>query len=139
MEDLNEIENDEFITAPEMFIKTVSSQVNQLDVRTMVTAQKEMLSRLEKTNEMLTNYNSLSSIRLETVSKDFRKHTYVLTEMKKDLDVVFRKIRQLKRTLSSQYPEAFTACDVQRYLEKDENDIEEAESAKSAKSSVRVP
>ena len=33
----------------------------------MVRAQKEMLQRFEKTNEMLTNVNSLSAVRLEKV------------------------------------------------------------------------
>ena len=31
-------------------------------------AQKEMLQRFEKTNEMLTNVNSLSAVRLEKVN-----------------------------------------------------------------------
>ena len=35
----------------------------------MVRAQKEMLQRFEKTNEMLTNVNSLSAVRLEKVGK----------------------------------------------------------------------
>ena len=35
----------------------------------MVRAQKEMLQRFEKTNEMLTNVNSLSAVRLEKVRK----------------------------------------------------------------------
>ena len=34
----------------------------------MVRAQKEMLQRFEKTNEMLTNVNSLSAVRLEKVN-----------------------------------------------------------------------
>ena len=33
----------------------------------MVRAQKEMLQRFEKTNEMLTNVNSLSAVRLDKV------------------------------------------------------------------------
>ena len=37
----------------------------------MVRAQKEMLQRFEKTNEMLTNVNSLSAVRLEKVRKSF--------------------------------------------------------------------
>ena len=37
------------------------------DVEEMVRAQKEMLQRFEKTNEMLTNVNSLSAVRLEKV------------------------------------------------------------------------
>ena len=41
----------------------------QGDVEEMVRAQKEMLQRFEKTNEMLTNVNSLSAVRLEKVGK----------------------------------------------------------------------
>lgn len=39
----------------------------------MVRAQKEMLQRFEKTNEMLTNVNSLSAVRLEKVLSKYRK------------------------------------------------------------------
>ena len=35
----------------------------------MVRAQKKMLQRFEKTNEVLTNVNSLSAVRLEKVGK----------------------------------------------------------------------
>ena len=37
----------------------------------MVRAQKEMLQRFEKTNEMLTNVNSLSAVRLEKVTYNY--------------------------------------------------------------------
>ena len=37
-------------------------------------AQKEMLQRFEKTNEMLTNVNSLSAVRLEKVRSSLMKH-----------------------------------------------------------------
>lgn len=51
------------------------------------------LSRFEKTNEMLINFNMLSSSRFETTSQEFKRHTMLLYDMKKDLDVVFRRIR----------------------------------------------
>lgn len=51
------------------------------------------LSRYEKTNEMLINFNLLSLSRYEATSQEFKKHTQVLYEMKKDLDNVFRRIR----------------------------------------------
>lgn len=65
------------------------------------------LQRFEKTNEMLTNCNALSASRLKTVGPEFKKHTQLLLEMKKDLDYIFKKIRVIKTKLSSQYPEAF--------------------------------
>lgn len=51
------------------------------------------LSRFEKTNEMLINFNILSANRFEATVKDFQKHTQLLFDMKKDLDTVFKRIR----------------------------------------------
>ena len=51
------------------------------------------MSRYEKTNEMLINFNMLSSTRCEATTQDFRKHTQILGQMKADLDVIFRRIR----------------------------------------------
>lgn len=65
------------------------------------------MQRFEKTNEMLINCNALSASRLKLVGPEFKKHTQTLTDMKKDLDYIFKKIRAIKAKLSSQYPEAF--------------------------------
>ena len=51
------------------------------------------LGRFEKTNETLTRVNSLSEIRYEVISRDFRKHIVTLLEMKQNLDAVFKRIR----------------------------------------------
>lgn len=56
---------------------------------------------------MLLNCNALSTSRLKIASEDFKKHTKLLAEMKKDLDYIFKKIRIIKSKVSSQYPEAF--------------------------------
>lgn len=66
------------------------------------------LQRFEKTNEMLSNCNSLSVNRLKVASSEFKKHTHLLTDMRKDLDNIFKRINILKSKLSSQYPQAFT-------------------------------
>lgn len=65
------------------------------------------LQRFEKTNEMLLNCNALSTSRLKVASDEFKKHTKLLGEMKKDLDYIFKKIRIIKSKVSSQYPDAF--------------------------------
>ncbi|CAK9794724.1 KxDL motif-containing protein CG10681 [Anthophora quadrimaculata] len=94
-------------TAPEVFIQGLAGIVDQQDVESMIRAQKQMLQRFEKTNEMLTNCNQLSINRLKTAGSEFKKHTALLVEMKRDLDYIFKRIRIVKNKLSQQYPQAF--------------------------------
>ncbi|CAH1400404.1 unnamed protein product [Nezara viridula] len=96
-------------TASEVFIQGLAGIVDQQDVESMIRAQKQMLQRFEKTNEMLTNCNNLCVTRLKTASADFKKHTTLLVEMRKDLDNIFKRIQVLKSKTSAQYPEAFAA------------------------------
>lgn len=49
----------------------------------------------------------MSINRLKTAGSEFKKHTTLLTEMKKDLDYIFKRIRIVKNKLSQQYPQAF--------------------------------
>jgi len=65
------------------------------------------LQRFEKTNEMLTNCNALSINRLASAGAEFKKHTQLLNEMRKDLNHIFKRITNLKTRLSNQYPQAF--------------------------------
>ena len=65
------------------------------------------LQRFEKTNEMLSNCNSLSATRLERALRDFRGHTQHITGLKKELDQVFKRIRNIKTKIAQQYPEGF--------------------------------
>ena len=51
------------------------------------------MERFEKTNEMLVNFNQLSSSRYESLVKDFHAHTQLLEDMRNDLDNVFKRIR----------------------------------------------
>lgn len=57
------------------------------------------LQRFEKTTEMLTNCNQLSASRLRAASVEFKKHTQLLLDMKKDLNFIFKKIRAIKTKL----------------------------------------
>lgn len=99
-------------TASEVLVQGLAGVVNQGDVELMVRAQKKMLQRFEKTNEMLTNVNTLSATRLDRATTDFRKHTATVTEMKKDLDSIFRRIRNIKAKLAKQMPEAYSSVGV---------------------------
>jgi hypothetical protein len=48
------------------------------------------VTRFEKTNEMLLNFNALSATRYENAAVDYRRHTALLLDMKRELDSVFR-------------------------------------------------
>ena len=96
-------------TASEVVVQGVAGMVSQDDVARMVRAQKEMLQRFEKTNEMLSNVNSLSAVRLDRANKDFRKHTQNMLEMKRDLDTIFRRLKTIKQKMNRQMPEAYEA------------------------------
>lgn len=64
------------------------------------------LQRFEKTNEMLLNCNALSNGRLRSANDDFKKHIRLICDMKKDLDYIFKKIRNIKSRIGVQYPQA---------------------------------
>ncbi|KAF6094569.1 KxDL motif containing 1 [Phyllostomus discolor] len=95
-------------SASRVFCSRILSMVNVDDVNAIILAQKNMLDRFEKTNEMLANFNNLSSARLQQMSERFLHHTRTLVEMKRDLDSIFRRIRTLKGKLARQHPEAFS-------------------------------
>eukprot|EP00092_Neocalanus_flemingeri_P005590 GFUD01006022.1.p1 GENE.GFUD01006022.1~~GFUD01006022.1.p1 ORF type:complete len:176 (-),score=67.94 GFUD01006022.1:254-715(-) len=95
-------------TASEVLVQGLAGVVSQEDVKLMVQAQKKMLQRFEKTNAMLSNVNSLSASRLAKAEQDFKAHTQNVTEMKKDLENIFKRIRKIKVRLAEQMPSAYT-------------------------------
>ncbi|XP_064031142.1 kxDL motif-containing protein 1 [Pogoniulus pusillus] len=108
-------------TASQVFCGRVLGMVNAEDVNAIILAQKNMLDRFEKTNEMLLNFNNLSSVRMQQMHERFLHHTKTLVEMKKDLDSIFRRIRTLKGKLAKQYPEAFSNIHESPILEDDDD------------------
>ncbi|KAM6218720.1 kxDL motif-containing protein 1 isoform 2-T2 [Rhynchocyon petersi] len=109
-------------SASKVFCSRVLSMVNADDVNAIILAQKNMLDRFEKTNEMLLNFNNLSSARLQQMNERFLHHTRTLVEMKRDLDSIFRRIRTLKGKLARQHPEAFSHIPEASLLEDEDED-----------------
>lgn len=122
-------------TASEVFVQGLAGIVNQQDVEAMIRAQKKMLQRFEKTNEMLSNCNSLSQTRLERALRDFRGHTQHINGLKKELEQVFKRIRVIKSRVAQQYPEAFKASGAQIGPIKEEDDEYDIELRKKKESS----
>ncbi|KAG9467491.1 kxDL motif-containing protein 1 [Eleutherodactylus coqui] len=108
-------------SASGVFCSRILNMVNSEDVNAIILAQRHMLDRFEKTNEMLSNFNDLSNARLQQMSDRFLHHTRTLVEMKKDLDVIFRRIRMLKGKLAKQYPESFSNVHESPILEDDDD------------------
>lgn len=104
------------------FCGRVLSMVNAEDVNAIILAQKNMLERFEKTNEMLLNFNSLAGARLQQLGERFGQHTRTLLDLRRDLDSVFRRIRTLKGKLSRQHPEAFSHVPEASLLEEEDED-----------------
>lgn len=80
---------------------------------------------------MLLNCNALSQSRLKSASEDFKRHVKLLSEMKKDLDYIFRKVRVIKQKLQQQYPAIYAEVQPQRSSLAEEAE-DETESAKSS-------
>ncbi|CAM5177523.1 unnamed protein product [Eretmochelys imbricata] len=95
-------------TASGVFCSRVLSMVNSEDVNAIILAQKNMLDRFEKTNEMLLNFNNLSNVRMQQMNERFLHHTRTLVEMKKDLDSIFRRISTLGVRLLASSPSSAT-------------------------------
>lgn len=52
------------------------------------------------------NCNVLTASRCKIVTEDLKKHTKLVGDMRKDLDYIFKKVRNIKGRLSARYPEA---------------------------------
>ena len=117
-----EEETDPMDSASRVFRSRILSIGNVDDVNAITLAQKNMLDRFEKTNEMLANFNNLSSACLQQMSEPFLHHARTLVEMKRDLDSIFRRIGTLKGKLARQHPEALSHIPEASLLEDDEED-----------------
>ena len=67
------------------------------------------MTRFEKTNEMLLNFNRLSDARYELTQTDFKKHIHLLHDMRKDLDNIFRRIRSVMCFFCNMFRKSVTA------------------------------
>ncbi|CAF1046584.1 unnamed protein product [Didymodactylos carnosus] len=101
--------NDTSPTAPAIFTKLFLKEINNQDINGLLTVQRTMLEQLDKTNEKLDGINKLSAKRYADASKDYSSHIQLLTTMKTDLDLIFKRIKVLKTRLSKKYPEAFSS------------------------------
>ncbi|CAG2118788.1 unnamed protein product [Medioppia subpectinata] len=81
--------------------------VDSQHVDAVLDSQTNMLSMYEKSNEMLVNCNALAVHRFTHTSVAVQRYVQQLTDLRKDLDSVYHRIKFMKLKLSQQYSHAF--------------------------------
>lgn len=89
--------------------KRISELISQDDVKKMMSFQITAIDRLESTNVNLTNCNSIAQSKLNSMTKLYKKTAQQLKESKKDLDVIHRKITDLKTKIRAERPDLYAA------------------------------
>lgn len=51
------------------------------------------MTKIQQVNDTLSTANDFSQKAYTSINKDFDKHTRIMKELKKDLDLIFKKIR----------------------------------------------
>ncbi|PAA66903.1 hypothetical protein BOX15_Mlig025748g5 [Macrostomum lignano] len=94
---------------PEALTGSFLSMIDRPSLHVITVSQTEMLERFERANHMLSNFNELSLGRFRQLSGEFRQHQQTLDELRKDLELVFKRINNIKRLTERAYPEHYAA------------------------------
>jgi len=100
---LNNREQDE--STATVFAKEAIGLVNHEDIAHILELQSHIHQKLQHSQESLTSFNEFSAALYKNMNNNFETHTELMKNMKKDLDVIFRRIRDLKVTLAGALPE----------------------------------
>lgn len=80
-------------------VDALLSQVDAEALTEILSIQKKLLDRFEKTNEMLRTCNRLLEKRYEAARKEFSTYRSLIFQAKSDLESIFNRIRVLKQNL----------------------------------------
>jgi len=97
------------VSSASSFVNVFVNEINNQDVQGLLNVQCSMLEQLDKTNEKLDGINKLSAKRYLDATRDFYSHAQMLTTMKTDLDLIFKRIKLLKTRLNKKYPESYAS------------------------------
>lgn len=88
-------------------ITKVPQLVCKEDVTQMINLQMSAIDRLEATNKGLHSCNILAMDKYATTMKLFKKTAKQMNESKKDLDIIYKKIIELKHKIRAEKPHLF--------------------------------
>lgn len=86
-------------------LEKIPKFINKDDANQMINLQVTAIDRLESTNKSLINCNTLSQNKLTSTTKLYKKAVKQLSESKKDLDVIYKKILDLKARMKADRPD----------------------------------
>jgi len=99
--------NATIIGGAEAFHTEVSSLMNHSDIQSILKAQASVFQKFTESKQTLASFNEFSASMYAALAPEYDKHTKMLKEMKKDLDSVFKRIRNLEVMLRQKFPDAF--------------------------------
>ena len=95
----------------EVFLEKLTDLMHHDNVVSIRQEQSQMMRHLEVANWKLASLNEISETTFNKCATDFRHHTKMLQDMKKQLDSIFRRIRNLKLKVATMYPEAYAVAE----------------------------
>lgn len=127
-EETNEEDEEHKDTEPQASFATLLTEILPHDkVISIRQDQAIMLQTLELANWKLSSLNDVSESTYQRCALEFRQTTKTLSEMKKQLDSIFRRIRHLKAQVAANYPEAYATIASKYKEEYNEFDDEDDE------------
>lgn len=90
------------INQPSDPIDRIPNLIRDEDVSNMIQVQASAIERLEATNKSLTDCNALAQAKMNSTSKLFKKTAKQLSDSKKDLDYIYKKILDLKTKIKAE-------------------------------------
>ena len=97
----------------EEFLEKLTGLMHQDNVIAIRHEQMKIMNNLEVANWKLASLNDISETTFMKCSADFKQHIKMLQDMKKQLDSIFRRIRNLKVKAASLYPEAYAKAELE--------------------------
>lgn len=92
-----------------------STLVKKEDVDHILDCQTTLLTKLEKTNEMLHTINELSEHRIGKLAADMKANTRLLVSVKRELGLVLRRIENCKKILQKSFPDEYLTASSEIY------------------------
>lgn len=106
-------------------LQRIPQIVDNGDVKQIINLQVAAIDLLENTNKSLTDCNNMAQSKLSTTTKLFRRTAKSIAESKKDLDIIYKKISDLKAKLKAERPDLFAGKSVSQVQKDQIGDVEQ--------------
>lgn len=93
--------------SPVGLVEAIPKMINKNDVAKMVEIQTRSIKRLEDINRSVLASTDIAQEKLSLVSKLFKKSSKQISESKRDLDVIYKKLASMKHELRIEKPDLF--------------------------------